>query len=120
MNKYNLTALDDKDFEAFAVDLIGEEIGMRIERFKPGKDKGVDGRWFTTEKREAIVQCKHWIRSGFNALLKHMTKIEMPKIAQLNAARYILVTSIELSRHNKQALCKRVQSRTIALLGSLG
>lgn len=109
MNTYNLVALDDKEFESLAVDLIGEEIGMRIERFKPGKDGGVDGRWFTTEKREAFVQCKHWIRSDFNALLRHLVKSELPKIARLqNAARYILVTSVELSRHNKKALCKKL------------
>lgn len=108
MNSYNLAALDDKEFEAFALDLIGEEIGVRIERFKSGKDKGVDGRWFTTEKQEAFVQCKHWIRSGFAKLLSEMTKTEKPKLVRLNAARYILVTSVELSRNNKQALLKQL------------
>ena len=108
MNTYNLAALDDKEFEAFAVDLIGREIGVRIERFKSGTDKGVDGRWFITETQEAVVQCKHWIRSGFAKLLSEMKKTEKPKIVRLKPARYILITSVELSRHNKQALLKQL------------
>jgi adenylate kinase family enzyme len=104
MNNYDLRALNDKEFEALSVDLLGVLYGCRIERFKPGKDAGVDGRWFISEDHEAIVQCKHWMRSGYERLLKHLSKVEKPKLEKLKPHRYILVTSIELSRKNKQQI----------------
>jgi len=108
MNTYALSALNDKEFEALAADLLGTVMGSRIERFKVGKDKGVDGRWFISKGDEGIVQCKHWSRSGFKALLKYMIKTEKPKIERLAPARYILFTSVELSRIDKKALFQQL------------
>lgn len=104
MSNYNFAALDDKEFEALAVDLVGILNDVRVERFKPGKDRGVDGRWFASNEKEIIVQCKHWMRSGVKALIKHLSQSEKPKIDKLNPARYLLVTSVELSRQNKVAI----------------
>jgi hypothetical protein len=104
MPNYDLRVLDDKEFEALAADLLGVVYGCRIERFKPGKDAGVDGRWFIREDREAIIQCKHWMRSGYSRLVKHLSTVEKPKIEKLNPERYILVTSVELSRKNKRQI----------------
>lgn len=47
MNEYDFSKLNDKEFEALSIDLIAKLEGRRIERFKPGKDAGVDGRFFT-------------------------------------------------------------------------
>jgi hypothetical protein len=104
VSNYNLLALDDKEFEALGADLIGTVHGVRVERFKPGKDAGVDGRWYITQDKEAIVQCKHWMRSGYAALLKHLANKEKAKIDKLKPARYILATSVELSRQNKRQI----------------
>ncbi len=101
LSNYNFAALNDKEFEVLSCDLVGTLLNRRVERFKPGKDLGVDGRWFATADREGIVQCKHWMRSGFAALLNSLAKKEKPKIEKLKPARYILVTSVELSRQNK-------------------
>lgn len=116
MSNYDLRALDDKEFEALSVDLLGSEFGVRIERFKPGKDAGVDGRWFSTPTREVVVQCKHWMRSGYDRLLRNLAAKEKPKLDKLQPVRYILITSVELSRSNKKqisaALAPHVKSES--------
>lgn len=104
MNSYNFAALNDKEFESLAIDLLSAETGTRIERFKPGKDKGVDGRWFAGPKIEVIVQCKHWLASGIDRLVTHLAKSERPKVERLCCSRYVLMTSLPLSRVNKQQI----------------
>lgn len=104
MTGYELNRLNDKEFEALAVRVVQELVGERVERFKPGKDAGVDGRFFTVGAAEGIVQAKHWERSGLAQLLTHLAKTEAPKVAKLKPARYFLVTSVPLSRTNKQAI----------------
>lgn len=104
MTYYELSRLNDKEFEALAVRIVQELVGKRVERFKPGKDAGVDGRFFVVGTLEGIVQAKHWERSGVAALLAHLAKVEAPKVAKLNPSRYVLVTSVPLSRANKQTI----------------
>ena len=104
MNEYDFTKLNDKEFEALAIDLIGKMEGRRIERFKPGKDAGVDGRFFVTSDEEVIIQCKHWPRTGLTALIRNLKATEAAKVDKLKPARYLLVTSLELSRQNKKTI----------------
>lgn len=106
MHDYDFNKLNDKEFEAFSVDLLGEHLKSRIERFKAGKDLGVDGRYFISRKQEAIIQCKHWAKSGVDALIRQLKKEESPKLNRLNPARYFLVTSLPLSRTNKADIGK--------------
>jgi hypothetical protein len=56
MSSYELTRLNDKEFEALANQIVGGLLGKRVERFKPGKDKGVDGRFFVIGGNEGVVQ----------------------------------------------------------------
>ena len=104
MNAYDFRSLNDKEFEAVVVDLLSESFGVRLERFKPGRDGGVDGRWFIPEGGEGVVQCKHWLGSGFRKLLQHLRDHERKKLERLNPTRYIVATSIPLSRQNKRDL----------------
>jgi len=101
MNEYDFIKINDKEFEAVSIDLLSKVERIRIERFKPGKDGGVDGRFFTDESSEVIIQCKHWERSGLSSLMRHLKLKEYKKIKALHPRRYILVTSVELSRKNK-------------------
>lgn len=101
MADYNFSCLVDKEFEALCIDLLSANFQQRIERFKPGKDKGIDGRFYTSPGTQTIIQCKHWLKSGFPALLRHLSSTEKPKITKLNPGHYILVTSLELSPYNK-------------------
>lgn len=104
MNSYDFKTLNDKEFEGLATDLLSAHLKVRIERFKTGKDKGVDGRWFTPTGSEVIIQCKHWVGSGVNQLVLNLAKKERPKLDVLKPLRYIVVTSVALSRINKQAI----------------
>lgn len=120
MNEYDFIKLNDKEFESLSVDLLSKIENNRIERFKPGKDGGVDGRFFTTKGSEVVVQCKHWVRSGLQALIRHLKNEELNKIKKLNPSRYILVTSIELSRNNKRIIKKILSPFVIAENDILG
>jgi broad-specificity NMP kinase len=100
---YNFSRFNDKEFESLACDVLSAEWDMRIERFKPGKDKGVDGRFFTPDGGAAIIQVKHYKDSGLPALLRAL-KREVEKVHKLRPRRYIVVTSVALSAHNKDAI----------------
>lgn len=104
MNTYDFRSLNDKDFERIVADLLGAHFGKSIERFKPGKDGGVDGRWFSAEGGEVVLQCKHWVGSTPSALISALERDEAPKVNILKPARYILITSLPLSMRNKKAI----------------
>jgi restriction endonuclease len=56
---YDFKTLNDKEFEILVSDLLSRHLSIRVERFRPGKDKGVDGRFFAAPEQETIIQCKH-------------------------------------------------------------
>jgi hypothetical protein len=114
MNIYDFRTLNDKEFESLVVDLLSAEFKVRIERFKPGKDLGVDGRWFTAPGIEALVQSKHWIGSGLNRLVAHLEKSERPKLDRFECSRYILATSVSLSRLNQQSIAAMLAPRIVS------
>lgn len=112
MNDYDFTRLNDKEFEVFCTDIIGAMKGVRFERFKPGRDGGVDGRYFTPEKGEWILQCKHWASTPYSRLVAHLRDSEAPKVAKLRPERYFLVLSHPLSRENKSEIVSLVKHHT--------
>lgn len=104
MQDYDFKALNDKEFEVLCIDLIGSAFGRKIERFKPGRDAGVDGRFFQADNKETVIQCKHWANTPIEKLIKHLNTKELPKIEKLNPSRYILAISNPLSRADKNAI----------------
>jgi DNA polymerase III delta prime subunit len=101
---YDFSQLNDKEFEIFVVDLLSIAYDVRIERFKTGKDRGVDGRFFTDSGKEICVQCKHYLKSGYRVLISKLKNEESKKVKKLNPAKYIFVTSLPLSRDNKEEI----------------
>jgi DNA polymerase III delta prime subunit len=106
MTNYDFSSLNDKEFEVLVADLLSADHGVRFERFKTGKDGGVDGRYFSPAGGQVIFQCKHWVKSGLAALLRSLEKVEQAKVARLKPTRYIIATSIPLSAIDK----KRIRS----------
>jgi len=104
MSEYHFSSLNDKEFESLCVDILSANYKVRIERFKAGRDGGVDGRFFTTEGEEVVIQCKHWEKSGLTKLMSSLKNSEVQKVDKLNPTKYIFATSIELSRADKQKL----------------
>lgn len=99
MQNYDLSVLSPIEFESLVFDLLENEWGTRIERFKPGKDSGIDGRCAYSD-RYKIIQCKHYVNSNFNHLINTL-KQESEKVLKLNPASYVLVTSLGISPGNK-------------------
>jgi adenylate kinase family enzyme len=101
MTDYDFRTLNDKEFEVLATDLLTNRDGHKYERFKPGRDAGVDGRYFKPDGTEVILQCKHWPSSPLERLIKYVQDEELPKIRRLSPARYVLAISHPLSRNDK-------------------
>lgn len=104
MNDYDFSRLNDKEFEVLCTDLIGAHKNVTFERFKPGRDSGVDGRYFSSSGGEWILQAKHWAGTPFPQLVSHIRNSEAPKVGVLNPERYVLVLSHPISRANKTEL----------------
>ncbi|MFC6204004.1 restriction endonuclease [Psychrobacter urativorans] len=104
MSDYTFETLNDKEFEILTVDLLAKELGVKIERFKAGKDGGIDGRFFegNIANDVVIIQCKHWLKSGIAKLIAECKKTEAAKVKILKPSRYIFATSLELSAQNKK------------------
>lgn len=92
MNEYDFSRLNDKEFEVLCTDLMSAEMRVRFERFKLGRDSGVDGRYFTPSGREWILQAKHWISTSFSQLITHLKNVEAVKVAALNPEPNALTT----------------------------
>lgn len=104
MTDYDFRQLNDKEFEILCADLLGEVQGRRFERFKAGKDAGVDGRYFTDQGKEVVLQCKHWSNTPLAQLIRTLSNIEKPKLDKLKPQRYLLTISNPLSRADKKAI----------------
>lgn len=101
---YDFSQLNDKEFEAIVADLLSIYFGKRIERFKPGKDGGVDGRFYSDSDKETIIQCKHYLKTGYSGLISKLKNDEAKKVNKLSPENYIFVTSLPLSGDNKKEI----------------
>ncbi|GAA3916376.1 hypothetical protein GCM10023084_79460 [Streptomyces lacrimifluminis] len=101
---FDLGRLTDFDFEAVCKDLLEAELGLRLEIFASGADGGVDLRHLRPAEDSLIVQCKHWHRSGRAKLIEHIQRVEAEKVAKLKPQRYILATSVSLTKGAKDKL----------------
>ncbi|MDQ2187682.1 restriction endonuclease [Alcaligenaceae bacterium A4P071] len=104
MTDYDFQSLNDKEFEALAIDLVSKRNKTKFERFKPGRDAGVDGRYFKKDGSEVVVQCKHWPSSSLDKLIRYLETHELPKIKRLLPSRYIIALSHPLSRREKDRI----------------
>ncbi|MFD5597335.1 restriction endonuclease [Streptomyces griseorubiginosus] len=104
METFELSRLTDFDFEAVCKDIFEEEFAVRLEIFATGADGGVDLRHLGGKGTSLIVQCKHWHRSTRAKLIDYIAKVEAPKVARLKPQRYVLATSLTLTRDAKDKL----------------
>ncbi|WP_198304822.1 restriction endonuclease [Arcobacter vandammei] len=110
MIDYDFSTLNDKEFENLSIDLISKDRDKRFERFKAGKDGGIDGRFYCDNGSQEIVQCKHYLKTGFSGLITSLNKKndkginEIDKVKKLNPSKYIFVTSLQLSAENKKTI----------------
>ncbi|MFA6145119.1 MAG: restriction endonuclease [Sulfurimonas sp.] len=110
MIDYDFSTLNDKEFENLSIELISIDKNKRFERFKAGKDGGIDGRYYHDDGTQEIIQCKHYLKTGFSGLIASLKKIndkginEIEKVKNLDPLKYIFVTSVALSAENKKTI----------------
>jgi hypothetical protein len=104
MSNYDFRTLSPIDFEDLSRDLLQKRYGINLESFTRGRDNGIDLRFANYDSAgDMIVQCKHYVDSGFAALLRHM-KLECEKLSRLKPSRYIVTTSVALTPGNKSSI----------------
>jgi hypothetical protein len=99
--QYDFSKLNDREFEFLAASVIEKELKTKVEIFKSGRDGGVDGRFWIGDKKEGIIQCKHYLDTSYPQLISKLRTQELDKVKKLNPSIYIFVTSKKLSRINK-------------------
>lgn len=104
MNEYSFEQINDKEFERLSVDLLTIHFKTLIQRYKEGKDGGIDGKFYSDKKETVIIQVKHYYKSGFSQLLSKLKNEEKVKLEKIKPERYILVTSVPLSPDNKKKI----------------
>lgn len=103
MSGYDFKSLSASEFEALVHDLLENHLGIHLEIFKTGRDKGIDLRYSRSSRGSTIVQCKHYATAGLRILLSDLKK-EVSKVIQLKPKRYLIVTSVPLSPDNKDVI----------------
>jgi hypothetical protein len=102
---YILENLSPQDFEELCCDILQSHLQLNLERFKPGKDKGIDLRCLENDNSKTIIQVKHtpgsYGSSHRSSLKKEYISFQKHKH---NPSRYILITSAKLSGDNKKEI----------------
>ena len=104
MTHRNYDCLSPQDFEELVRDLLQAEWNVALEAFKSGRDSGIDLRYSCIDGDTRIVQCKHFVASGFQKLLSELRTKELPKIRLLKPSRYVVATTCGLTPANKTAV----------------
>ena len=94
MPSYDFKTLSPIDFEILVRDLLQEELKLKLESFKVGRDNGIDFRCSKNVAENVIVQCKHYAESSFSGLFRQLRDSEVEKAKALRPTRYILAVSI--------------------------
>ena len=102
MADYQFSGLSPHDFELLARDLLQAELGVRLEAFASGPDRGIDLR-YAKGPRKLIVQCKHYPHRNW-ASLKRALAAEVTKVRLLTPSRYIVVTSMAMTPARKSEI----------------
>jgi hypothetical protein len=103
MADYDFRSLSSYDFALLARDLLQVHLGVRLESFSAGPDSGIDFRYMHDDDH-LIVQCKHYVESGFAALASILRRSERKKIDDLAPSRYVLATSVPLTPMRKDEI----------------
>lgn len=104
MPNYTFETLSANEFEVLVRDLLQEELSLRLESFKSGRDQGIDLRYAPSKDNSLIVQCKHYVSSGTKKLLYDLENYESIKVKKLSPKRYIVATSAGLNPSDKEKI----------------
>lgn len=91
------------EFEKFVRDILEEKEGIPFEAFREGKDGGIDLRNISKDGFKTIVQVKRY-KADFSQLKRSIKESELKNVKKEKPDRYILVTSLEYSRKEKDEI----------------
>lgn len=102
---YDFTTLSPSDFEELVADLLSKEWNTQLEIFKEGKDGGVDllNSRVPNGSPHTVIQCKRYGPDKLSQLCASV-KLERIKLEKIKPQRYVLATSVPLSKKNKETL----------------
>ena len=103
MDSFDLGRLTDHEFEEVCRDLFSDLLGVPLEIFPRGRDRGIDLRSVANGSL-TVVQCKHRPGSTPAQLVAHLIKEELPKVTDLKPDRYIIATSTGVTVKGKEEL----------------
>ncbi|MEU8632491.1 restriction endonuclease [Amycolatopsis sp. NPDC048633] len=107
MDAFDLGRLTDLDFEEVCKDLFEVVLGFPLEIFARGRDAGIDLRHVAPATGETtVIQCKHWIKSDRQALIRYLRKTELPKVERLAPKRYLVATTVDLTVEAKREIAE--------------
>ncbi|MEP5105862.1 MAG: restriction endonuclease, partial [Ekhidna sp.] len=110
-----LKVLNDKEFEELAKDLLELELGIQLQNFKRGRDKGIDLRYSTeVNNNDLVIQVKHYPGSKFADLKRVLLNDEKPKLDKLKPNRYIVFTSLPLNPADTDTLFNGLTPYTLS------
>lgn len=101
MINFNYESVSAYEFEEMCSAILSQMENCRFERFKEGKDEGVDLRHVGSGKC-TIFQCKRMTK--FGTLYSALKNVELPKVKALNPSRYGVISSCPLSPRNKRKI----------------
>jgi len=101
---HDFSALSSYDFELLCADLLGRDLDLRLETFTPGPDGGVDLRHLHSADNSLVVQCKHWLKSGWSSLKSHLENDEAETVRNLSPDRYMVATSVPMTPDRKAVI----------------
>lgn len=104
MPNYDFGTLSPIDFENLVRDLVQAKFKILLESFKSGPDQGIDFRYCPATDKTLIVQCKHYIESGYKVLKREIEENEAKKLKKLDPDRYIFATSLGLNPSQKNEI----------------
>ena len=116
---YDFSVLSDNDFQEMVDKLLIGKTRV-VEQYAEGRDGGVDGLTCNIPK-DAPIQAKHFLRSGFSRLKSVIKKEELPKIQNENISCYVLATSLNLSRNQAETLRALIKNvvQDVVVLGAV-
>ncbi|MBY0491461.1 MAG: restriction endonuclease [Gemmatimonadaceae bacterium] len=107
MPEYAFDQLSPLEFERLTRDLLQAAHGMQLQSFDVGRDGGIDLRQASpTHPHALVVQCKHYAGSSVSQLVSQLRRHELAKVARLAPARYVLVTSLDVSPTVRDEICR--------------
>lgn len=98
----NYTNLNDNEFEDLCEDVMSKKLGVKLRKFAPGKDGGID-LVDSVSSKNIMVQVKHYISTSVSGLISSLKK-ELPKVKKQNPKQYYVCCSKELTPQNVQEI----------------